>query len=146
MEKMFIGEFVHNIDQKGRLAVPVKFRNKLAGGGTITRGLDNCLIIYPREEWEKLAKKLAELPLSQANARAFVRLMLAGAMEIDLDKNGRFVLPSYLRKYAQIKNTAVVAGLYDRIEIWDEKIWEDYKSKAETESGEIAEKLSELGV
>lgn len=143
---MFIGEYQHTIDEKGRLAVPVKFRPELAAGAVVTRGLDNCLFLYPKPEWEKLAQKLAALPISQANARAFARLMLAGAMDVDLDRQGRVVLPGYLRTYANLKSSAVLAGLYNRVEIWDEVAWKQYKSDAEKDSGEIAQQLGQLGV
>ena len=143
---MFIGEYYHSIDEKGRLAIPVKFRAELAGGAVVTRGLDNCLFIYTLDEWQKLADKLSSMPISQANSRAFSRLMLAGAMDVVLDKQGRVILPDYLRKYAKTKKNVVVAGLYNRLEVWDEAIWQDYKEKTEKDSGEIAEKMGELGV
>jgi len=94
--RMFIGEYSHNLDDKGRLAVPVKFRRDLSKGAVVTRGLDNCLFVYTKTEWEKLATKLASLPISQANSRAFSRLMLAGAMDVEIDKQGRMVLPESL--------------------------------------------------
>lgn len=143
---MFIGEYHHNIDDKGRLAVPVKFRSELAKGAVVTRGLDHCLFLYTKDEWEKLAAKLAQLPISQANTRAFARLMLAGAMDVDVDKQGRVILPDYLRKYATIKKKVVVAGLYNRMELWDAQAWEKYKLGTERNSGDIAEALGELGV
>src|SRR3989339_2276536 len=99
---MFIGEYHHSIDEKGRLAVPTKFRKDLAKGAVVTRGLDSSLFLLPLEEWGKLSDKLASLPLGQAKSRAFARLMLAGAMDIGLDKQGRFVVPEYLRSYAKL--------------------------------------------
>lgn len=143
---MFIGEYSHNLDDKGRLAVPKKFRAALSHGAVITRGLDSCLFLFTREEWEKLAEKLAALPFAQANTRAFARLMLAGAMDASLDKQGRIIVPDYLRQYAGIKKSLVVAGLYNRLELWDEKKWQEYKTKTEAESNEIAEQMSSLGV
>lgn len=143
---MFIGEYSHNLDDKGRLSIPVKFRRDLVKGAVVTRGLDNCLFLYTKKEWEKLAEKLAALPISQANSRAFARLMLAGAMDVDIDKQGRVVLPEYLRRFASLQKNVVVAGLYSRIELWDEKNWADYKGRTESASGEIAEKMAELGV
>lgn len=143
---MFIGEFTHSIDDKGRLAIPSKFRMQLAEGAVVTRGLDNCLFLYTKSEWEKMAEKLASLPLTQSNARAFARLMLAGAMDVDIDKQGRVVLPAYLRQYADINNQAVVAGLYNRVEIWNEEAWREYQANAEKDSNEIAENLASLGV
>ena len=143
---MFIGEYKHNLDSKGRLAVPAKFRTLLRGGAVVTRGLDNCLFLYPRKEWNELAKKMAKLPISQAKARAFSRLMLAGAMDVEFDNQGRINLPEYLRKFAGLKKRAIIAGLYDRLEIWDEIAWNKYKMGTEKNSGEIAEALGELGV
>ncbi|MFH0854177.1 MAG: division/cell wall cluster transcriptional repressor MraZ [bacterium] len=143
---MFIGEYSHNIDEKGRLAVPVKFRGALKMGAVVTRGIDNCLFLYTEEEWKKLAEKLANLPISQSNTRAFSRLMLAGAMDVSLDKQGRVILPDYLRKYAGMNKKVVIAGLYNRLEIWDESVWEKYKSGTEKASEKIAEQMGELGV
>lgn len=143
---MFIGEYNHTVDEKGRLAIPTKFRKELKGGAVVTRGLDNCLFVYSMTEWKKLAEKLSALPFSQANSRAFSRLMLAGAMDVEIDKQGRVVLPEYLRRYAGIAKDAVVAGLYGRIEIWDKKSWESYKEKTEKDSNGIAERMGELGV
>jgi len=143
---MMIGEYSHNIDDKGRLAIPVKFRHVLSKGATVTRGLDNCLFLYTKNEWDKVAEKYANLPIAQANSRAFSRLMLAGAMDVELDKQGRIILPEYLRKFASVKKNVVIAGLYNRLEIWDEELWNKYKGQTEAESGAIAEKMAELGV
>ena len=143
---MFIGEYNHNLDNKGRLAVPVKFRDDLKKGAVVTKGLDGCLFLYTMSEWKILAEKLSKLPISQSNTRAFARLMLAGAMDVQVDKQGRVVLPDYLRKYASLNKKVIIGGLYNRLEIWDENNWENYKNKTEKESGDIAEKLGELGV
>lgn len=143
---MFIGEYQHAVDDKGRLAIPVKFRRRLSKGAVVTRGLDNCLFVYTPEEWKKLATKLSQLPFSQANSRAFARLMLAGAMDVEFDGQGRIVLPEYLRQYAQLGRDVVVAGLFSRLEIWSRGSWEKYKTETEKNSNEIAEKLGELGV
>ncbi len=143
---MFFGEYSHKIDEKGRLAIPMKFRTSLGKGAVVTRGLDSSLFLFPKEEWDKLAQRLAHLPLGKAGSRALSRLMLAGAMEAELDKQGRLVLPDYLRNYAFIKKEVVVAGLYDRVEIWDTKHWNAYKKSTEREAGDIAEQLGELGL
>jgi MraZ protein len=143
---MFIGEYQHTIDSKGRVAIPAKFRRQLTKGAVVTKGLDDCLFLYSKEEWQKLADKLAALPISKANTRAFARLMLAGAMDVDIDSQGRIVLPEYLRKYASMQRKVVIAGLYNRLEIWDEVKWEKYKAGTESKSGDIAEALGELGV
>lgn len=141
-----IGEYKHNLDDKGRLAIPVKFRADLKKGAVVTRGLDNCLFLYTKAEWNKLAEKLATLPFSQANSRAFARLMLAGAMDVEFDTQGRAVLPEYLRQFASLKKSVVIAGLYSRLEIWDADKWNAYKEQTEKQSGEIAERMGELGV
>ncbi len=143
---MFIGEYSHNLDTKGRLAVPAKFRAMLKGGAVVTRGLDNCLFLYTKKSWQELAEKLSKLPISQAKARAFSRLMLAGAMDVDFDNQGRISLPEYLRSFGKLKKKIVIAGLYDRLEIWDEVSWNKYKQGAESKSSDIAEALGELGV
>jgi MraZ protein len=143
---MLLGEYQHNLDIKGRMAIPAKFRDKLTAGAIITRGIDNCLFVFTSGEWEKLANKLIALPLAQANSRAFVRLMLAGATDVELDTQGRILIPDYLRKYAGLNKEVVVAGLYNRIEIWDQASWNAYKVKTESSSEEIAEQLGELGI
>ncbi len=143
---MFLGEYNHIVDEKARVAIPVKFRKSLAKGAVVTRGLDNCLYLYPLNEWKILAEKISKLPMSQANSRAFSRLMLAGAMDVELDVQGRVVLPEYLRVYAGIAKKAVIAGLYNRLEIWDEEKWNVYKSNTEKGGNDIAEKLGELGI
>ncbi|MDP2656192.1 MAG: division/cell wall cluster transcriptional repressor MraZ [bacterium] len=143
---MFIGQYNHSVDEKGRMAVPVKYRKELTKGAVVTKGLDDCLVLYTVKEWEKLAEKLSNLSITQANTRAFARLMLAGAMDVSLDKQGRIILPDYLRAYAHLGKKVVVAGLYNRIEVWSEEVWQTYKSKTEKQSGEIAEQLGQLGV
>jgi MraZ protein len=143
---MFIGEYNHNLDEKGRLAIPVKFREDLKGGAVVTKGLDGCLFLYSISEWKLLADKLSHLPISQANTRAFARLMLAGAMDVSLDKQGRIMIPDYLRKYVNLSKKVIINGLYNRLEIWDESVWEEYKKKTEADSGDIAEQLGEIGI
>ena len=143
---MFIGEYSYSIDEKKRLAVPPKFRQLLGKKAVITRGLDQSLFLYPAKEWGILAKKLSQLPLSQSDARGFARIMLSGAMEVIFDNLGRILVPDYLKEYAKLKKKVVITGLYNRIEIWDEIKWKEYKEKTEKEVGDIAERLKELGV
>jgi MraZ protein len=143
---MFIGEYAHNLDDKGRIAVPKKFRSDLSKGAVVTRGLDSCLFLYTKKEWTKLAEKLASLPFAQSNTRAFSRLMLAGAMDVEIDAQGRIILPEYLRQYAGLNKEITVAGLYNRLELWDSVKWSEYKAKTEAESNQIAEQMSALGV
>lgn len=143
---MLLGEYKHSIDDKGRLAIPAKFRTKIEGGAIITRGLDKCLFVFTMREWKKLAEKLVALPLAQANSRAFARLMLSGAADVELDSQGRILIPESLREYAGLSKNSVVAGVYNRMEVWDAETWNEYKKKTESSSEEIAEKLGELGI
>ena len=143
---MFLGEYRYTLDPKGRVATPPKFRSNLKGGAIVTRGLDQCLFVFPKAEWEELAKKLVSLPLTQSNSRAFVRLMLSGAMDLSIDKQGRILVPDYLREYAGLKKEVVTIGLYSRFEIWSDSNWNKYKKVTERDSDKIAEKLNELGI
>lgn len=143
---MFIGEYRHSIDTKRRLALPVKFRKELGKTVIVTRGLDNCLVVYPQKEWKVMSNKLGKLPASQIEARGFARIMLAGAMAVSLDKLGRILIPDYLKQYADLKKNVVVCGIFNRLEIWDSKKWNNYKEKMEKEVGDLASKLKELGI
>ncbi|MEI6288020.1 MAG: division/cell wall cluster transcriptional repressor MraZ [bacterium] len=140
---MFVGQYNHNLDNKGRLAVPAKFRKELKKA-VVTQGLDNCLVLYPQKEWQKVAQKFSSLPINKANNRAMSRFMLAGATEVEFDGQGRIILPEYLRKFAGLSKNVVIAGLYNYLEIWDEKDWNEYKAKTEKNSTDIAEALSDL--
>jgi len=143
---MFIGEYNHNLDDKGRIAIPAKFRAILKKGAVVTKGLDGCLFLYAKEQFETIAQKFAALPISQTNARAFSRHMLAGAMAVDFDNQGRITLPDYLRKFSGLKKGVIIAGLYNHLEIWDEEAWNNYKQAAEQNSNSIAETLGDLGI
>ncbi len=142
----FIGEYKHSIDDKGRLAVPAKFRSDLSQHAVITRGLDKCLYVFTQPEWEQMAQKIKAMPFTNPNARSFQRLMLAGASEVELDSQGRVLVPEFLRTYAGLKKMAVIAGVYSRLEIWDEDAWNADKAKIESAPSEIAERLGELGI
>ncbi len=141
---MFIGEYSHTIDEKGRVAVPAKFRQLLRGGAVVTRGLDACLVVYTKKEWIKLADKISALPFNKANDRSLARFILAGAMDVDFDGQGRVTLPEYLRDFAKLSKKVVVAGLYNRLEIWNEEAWNKFKMETEKQSNEIAEALGEI--
>lgn len=143
---MFLGEYLYTIDEKKRLAIPSRFRKVTGKTVVITRGLDSCLFVFTQQEWKKLADKLGSLRLGQSDARGFARLMLAGAMEVALDSLGRILIPDYLKSYASLKKQVVLAGVYSRIEIWDEAKWNAYKKKTEADVGNMAERLGELGV
>lgn len=144
--RMFIGEYKHTIDSKKRVALPAKFRRELGNEVIITRGLDNCLVVYTLKEWQVMSDKLGKLPASQLEARGFARIMLAGAMAVELDSLGRILIPEYLKTYASLKKDVVVCGLYNRLEIWDSQKWEIYKENVERDVGDFASKLKELGI
>ncbi len=143
---MFIGEYRHTIDAKRRLAIPAKFRKKIGEAAVLTKSLDNSLVLYPMKEWEELAGKLAKLPVGQSGTRSFVRTMLAGATDVEIDALGRVLIPDYLKDFAGLKKNVVIAGLFNRLEIWDEDNWHEYKKNSEKHTSEIAEKLGELGI
>ena len=143
---MFIGEYRHTIDEKKRLAIPSKWRKQLGKDAVVTRGIDNCLVLYPMKEWGTMSDKLGKLPASQLEARGFARIMLAGAAEVTFDGLGRILIPEYLKDYALLKRNVVITGLHSRLEIWDETRWEAYKQNVEKEVGDFASKLGELGI
>jgi MraZ protein len=143
---MLIGEYRHTIDTKKRLALPAKFRKELGKTVVITRGLDNCLIVYPLKEWQVMSNKLGKLPLSQTEARGFARVMLSGAMAVGLDRLGRILIPEYLKDYASLKKNVVICGLYNRLEIWDAQNWKIYEKRMEKGVEGLASKLKELGI
>jgi len=142
---MLIGEYAHILDAKKRLSLPSKFRKKFGKRVVVTRGLDNCLFLYPINEWEKISEKLGELSIGQADTRGFNRFMLSGAVEIDVDSVGRILIPDYLKDFANLKSKVVFAGIHNRAEIWNEKSWIEYKKKIEGQADKLAEKLGELG-
>lgn len=143
---MFMGEFQHNIDTKGRIIVPSKFREELGENFVVTRGLDKCLFAYPMEEWKVLEEKLKKLPLTKKDARAFTRFFFSGAVECEVDKQGRINLPQPLRKYAVLEKECVVIGVSNRIEIWASNNWEDYFNDSEESFAEIAENLMDFDI
>lgn len=143
---MFIGEYSHSIDPKKRLALPSKFRGELGNRVVVTRGLDQCLFVYPMRVWETLARKLGSLPVGEAGTRSFIRLQLSGAADVELDSQGRILIPEYLKTSAKLKKEVVVVGLFNRLEVWDGEEWKKYKSHAEKQTGKIAEELGKLGV
>lgn len=143
---MFMGEYQHSLDSKGRLIIPAKFREELGENAVMTRGLDNCLFLFPQSEWMVLEEKLKTLPLTKATARQFVRFLFSGATECDLDKQGRITIPQNLRDYAKVDKDVVVIGVSNRIEIWSCDRWEQYMQEAEDAYEEIAENIVELGI
>lgn len=143
---MFIGEYSHTIDAKNRLAFPARLRNELGSRAVLTRGLDKCLFVYPIATWEKIAKNMSAFPIGDPETRSFVRLFLAGAADVEVDGQGRILLPEYLRRYAELEKNVTVTGLYDRVEIWNEEKWMAYRDLAQENTDGIAKKLGELGL
>jgi len=136
-----MGEYQHSIDEKGRLTIPARFREELGAAFVITRGLDQCLFVYPSSEWGVLEQKLKSLSLMKSDARAFTRFFFSGAVECELDKQGRVNLPKNLTEHAKLDKDCVVIGVSSRVEIWSKAVWEDYSQKSEESFNEIAEKL-----
>jgi MraZ protein len=143
---MLIGEYTHTLDPKKRLSLPAKWRKELGKKVVLTRGLDTCLFIYPMKAWERISEKIAELPMGQADTRGFNRFFLSGAVEAEVDGAGRILVPDFLKGFAGLKRTVVLAGVHDRVEIWDEKSWNAYKARIERSADTLAEKLGEIGV
>ena len=141
---MFMGEYQHTLDDKGRMIIPVKFREDLGSSFVMTRGLDKCLFVYPRSEWESLEAKLKKLPMTRADARSFVRFFFSGATECELDKQGRILIPATLREYATLDRDCVVLGVSNRVEIWSDSVWKQYSTEAAGSFEEISEKLVDL--
>lgn len=142
---MFIGEYHHSLDSKNRMIVPSKLREGLNGKFVITKGLDGCLYAYPMEEWEILEKKMKSLPLTNKDARAFVRFFFSGACEVELDKQGRGLIPQNLKEYAGIEKEIVSIGVLSRVEIWSREKWQEYNN-SDVDFESIAEKMSDLGI
>jgi MraZ protein len=143
---MLIGEYKHTLDPKKRLSLPSKWREELGKKLVVTRGLDNCLFVYPLREWEKITEKIGQLPLGQADTRSFNRFFLSGAVEVEVDSVGRILVPDFLKDFAKLASNVVLAGIHSRIEIWDEEAWTSYKRTIESQADALAEKLGEIGV
>lgn len=141
---MFMGEYKHNIDVKGRMIMPAKFRDDLGESFVVTRGLDQCLFVYPLSEWRILEDKIKKLPLTKKDARAFSRFFFSGAVECEIDKQGRINIPASLREYANIEKACSVIGVSNRVEIWSEEIWESYMNDSESTFTEVAENMMEI--
>ncbi len=138
---MFIGEYHHSIDDKGRLIVPAKFREELGEKFIVTRGIENCLFVYPEESWNKIVNKLETLPFTKKDARQFIRFFLSGATIAEFDKQGRINITSPLVSYANIIKECVIIGTGDRLEIWSEESWNDFFISAKDSMSDIAENL-----
>ncbi len=142
---MLIGEYTHNLDPKKRLSVPAKFRRELGKSAVLTRGLDGCLWLFPRTQWNALAQRIASLPMAQAQTRSFARLLLSGATEVQFDALGRILVPEYLKAYAHLGREVVVTGVHARVELWNKDAWTTYTKNLEKHSDDIAQQLGELG-
>jgi len=143
---MLIGQYDHTIDIKKRLALPAKFRGELGEKVIITKGIESCLVVYTEKEFKIMSDKISNLTISQSEARSFTRTMLAGAMEVTLDKLGRILLPDYLKKYAGLNKNVVICGLSNRLEIWDLENWTAWTKEAEKGVSDIVSKLGGLGI
>ncbi len=143
---MFMGEYQHSLDEKGRLIIPARFREDLGELFIITRGLDHCLFVYPLSQWKILEEKIRELPTSHAETRSFVRMFFSGAVETNLDKQGRVVLPQHLREHARIQKDVYVIGVSSKVEIWAKDNWESYATQAQQSYEAIAESIINIGI
>jgi MraZ protein len=143
---MFMGEYQHSLDEKGRLIIPAKFRESLGESFILNRGLDNCLYGYPQSEWKILEEKIKELPTNNPETRAFVRLFFAGAVEAELDKQGRVVIPQHLRDHAQIEKDVYVIGVSTKVEIWSKENWENYSAQTQPSYEGFAQNIANLGI
>jgi MraZ protein len=143
---MLIGEYLHTLDNKKRLSLPAKFRKEVGRKVVLTRGLDQCLFMFPEKTWGRIAQKLIDLPIGQADTRGLSRFLLAGAVDTEVDGAGRILVPDYLKEFADLRSRVVLAGVSDRIEVWNEKTWEEYKRRIEKSADQMAEKLGDLGI
>lgn len=141
---MFMGEYNHSVDAKGRLIVPAKFREQLGDEFVVTKGLDGCLFVYPQEEWKHIEDKFREVPLTTKDARKFSRFFFAGAATCEVDKQGRILIPGVLREFAELEKDVVLVGVLSRIEIWSKTKWEE--SNTYDDMDEIAEHMADLGL
>jgi MraZ protein len=142
---MLIGEYTHTIDDKNRISLPVRFRKEVGKKIVVTHGLDNCIFLYSMNEWKRVAEKLGGLGIGQSDTRGFNRFMLAGAVELDVDSIGRILIPDFLKKFADLKEKVVFAGVHSRVEIWNSTRWTEYKERVEKQADKLAEKLGEIG-
>lgn len=141
---MFMGEFSHNLDAKGRLIIPARFRNELKVNLIITQGLDGCLTLYTNEAWEKIYEQLQTLPTTKSQARAFVRILTSKASEVEIDSQGRILIPSNLITQAKIEKECMIIGAGSKVEIWAKDVWEAYMANSEESFEELAESLTEF--
>ncbi len=142
---VLMGEFSHSLDDKGRITIPARLREDLDVHFVMTKGLDGCLFLYPMNEWHKLEERLKALPLTNANARAFQRLFLAGAQDVEVDRQSRVTVPPRLREYAGVNRDVVLVGVSNRVELWSQDNWQAYQVKAQAAYEDVAEKMVDFG-
>lgn len=143
---MLIGEYKHTLDSKKRLSLPAKFRKELGEQVVLTRGLDQCLFLFPLRTWKDIAAKLEKLPFGEATARGMSRFLLAGAVEIEVDSAGRVLVPDFLKEFAKLGSTVVLTGVSDRVELWSEDAWGEYTRRIESGAEEMAQTLGNLRI
>jgi MraZ protein len=146
VRSLFIGEYRHSLDVKGRIIVPSKFRDGLGDKFVLTKGLDGCLFAYSKEEWANFEEKIKTLPLTNKDARAFIRFFFAGAVECEIDKQGRTLIPPMLREHAGLNKDLVIIGVSSRVEIWSQEKWDNYSEAEDLDADELAEKMALLGI
>jgi len=143
---MLIGEYTHTFDTKNRVALPAKFRKEFGSSVIVTKGLDRCLFIYSPSAWQKIVDRMSDLSIGQAGSRGFNRFMLSGAVDVEPDSQGRILIPDFLKGFAKLEGKVVLAGVNDRVEVWNETEWETYKASIEQNADQLAEKLGEVGI
>ena len=143
---MLIGEYQHTLDSKKRLSLPARMRREVGRRVVVTRGLDACLFMFPQKSWNNIAKKVSGLPVGQADTRGMSRFLLAGAVEVEVDSAGRILIPDFLKEFANLRSRVVLAGVSDRVEIWNDKVWEEYKRRIERGADQMAQTLGDLGI
>lgn len=143
---MLIGQYNHTLDDKNRVSLPSKFRKELGQSVIVTKGLDQCLFVYSAKEWKTFIEQLRALSLGQNESRSFLRLMLGGAAEVEIDKSGRILVPDHLKAYANLATRVVVAGISSRVELWNEDSWQEYTTRVESQADALAQHLGQIGM
>lgn len=143
---MLVGQFTHTLDDKKRLSLPSKFRKELGKKIVVTRGLDQCLFVYSMAEWKTFSAQLGQLSMGQSESRAFNRFLLGGAVEVDVDASGRILIPDFLKDFASLGSKVIVTGVYNRVELWNEKAWGNYTTQVEKQADVLAQKIGEIGM
>ncbi|MEX0935182.1 MAG: division/cell wall cluster transcriptional repressor MraZ [Candidatus Paceibacterota bacterium] len=143
---MLIGEYTHTLDDKKRISLPAKFRRELGKTVVLTRGLDNCLFLYSLSRWEQISEKLTQLSFGQSDSRNLNRFMLSGAVEANVDSSGRILIPDVLKEFASLEDKVILAGVGNRVEVWNTESWEECKERIESQADMLAERLGDVGM